>query len=106
MRDELTRFLPTALTLVVLGGGYVVVKAIQGAGLETGLGAYGGVVNADYDLSIAADWVVDHFAEIGLSVAVIPVSALVVLFGLSARGWVSSAAERAFVAVSGCRRSS
>lgn len=99
VRGELARFLPTALTLVVLGGGYIVVKSLQGAGLETGLGAYGGVVNADYDLSIAADWIVDHFAEIGLSVAVIPVSALVVLFGLSARGWVSSAAERAFVAV-------
>jgi hypothetical protein len=42
---------------------------------------------------------VDHFAEIGLSVAVIPVSALVVLFGLSVRGWVTSSAERAFVAV-------
>ena len=99
VRDELTRFLPTGLVLVLLGGGYVIAKAVQGAGLETGLGAYGGVVNADYDLSIVADWVVDHFAEIGLSVAVIPVSALIVLFGLSARGWVSSAAERAFVAV-------
>jgi hypothetical protein len=99
VRAELVRFLPTGLALLLLGGGYVVLKAVQGAGLETGLGAYGGVVKVDYDVSNAADWVVDHFAEIGLSVAVIPVSALIVLFGLSVRGWVSSTAERAFVAV-------
>jgi hypothetical protein len=99
VRDELARFLPTALTLVLLGGSYVVVKELQGAGLETGLGAYQDVVKVDYDVSNAADWVVDHFAEIGLSVGLIPVSALVVLFGLSVRGWVSTPAERAFVAV-------
>jgi hypothetical protein len=99
VRDELIRFLPTGLTLLLLGGGYVAVKTLQGAGLETGLGAYGGVVKVDYDLSNAANWVVDHFAEIGLSVAVVPISALIVLFGLSLRGWVSTSAERAFVAV-------
>ena len=99
VRGELARLLPTAVTLAVLGGGYVVMKALQGAGLESGLGAYGGVVKVEYDVSNAFDWVVDHFAEIGLSVAVIPVSALIVLFGLSVRGWASSSAERAFVAV-------
>jgi hypothetical protein len=99
VRDELARYLPTALTLVLLGGSYVVVKGLQGAGLESGLGAYVTVVKVEYDPSNAANWVVDHFAEIGLSVAVIPVSALVVLFGLSLRGWVTSSAERAFVAV-------
>jgi hypothetical protein len=98
-RDELMRFLPTALTLILLAGGYILVKSAQGVGLETGLGAYGGVVKVDYDVSNAVDWVVDHFAEIGLSVALIPVSALIVLFGLSVRGWVSTSAERAFVAV-------
>ena len=36
---------------VVLAGGYVGYKAAQGAGLESGLGAYGGVVLVDYDLS-------------------------------------------------------
>jgi hypothetical protein len=46
-----------------------------------------------------AAWVEDHFAEIGLSVGLIPVSALILLFGLALRGWPSSAAERAFVAV-------
>jgi Dolichyl-phosphate-mannose-protein mannosyltransferase len=99
VRDQLVRLLATGLTLALLGSGYIVVKAHQGVGLETGLGAYGGVAKVEYDLSNAANWVVDHFAEIGLSVAVIPVSALIVLFGLSVRGWVSTPTERAFVAV-------
>ena len=96
---ELVRFVPTAATLLVLAVGYVVVKSIQGQGLETGLGAYGGVVKVHYDRAYAAQWVLDHFAEIGLAVAVVPVSALIVLFGMSWLGWVSTPAERAFVAV-------
>jgi hypothetical protein len=99
VKDELARYLPTALTLLLLGGSYVLVKRLQGAGLESGLGGYVTVVKVEYDVSNAANWIVDHFAEIGLSVAVIPVSALIVLFGLSVRGWVTSSAERAFVAV-------
>jgi hypothetical protein len=99
VRKELVRFLPTAVTLVLLGGAYVVVTAARGTGLETVLGSYGGVVKVNYDLTNVGAWIVDHFAEIGLSVAIIPVSALVVLFGLSVRGWPSSAGERAFVAV-------
>jgi hypothetical protein len=96
---ELRRYLPTGLALFALAVGYVALKTAQGLGLESGLGAYGGVVKVEYDVSPAAEWVVDHFAEIGLSVALIPVSALIVLFGLAARGWASTAAERAFVAV-------
>ena len=96
---ELRRFLPTALTVLVVGVAYVGVKVAQGLALETGLGAYGGVVQVEYDREFATQWIVDHFAEIGLSVALVPVSALIVLFGLCVRGWVSSAAERAFVAV-------
>jgi hypothetical protein len=100
VRSELLRFLPTAVTLALLGGVYVIRTMVQGDGIETGLGSYGGVLMFDwYDSSTATDWVVDHFAEIGLSVAMIPVSALIVLLGLSVRGWASSAAERAFVAV-------
>ena len=36
-------------------GGYVALKALQGAGLESGLGAYGGVVKVDYDVSNACE---------------------------------------------------
>ena len=96
---ELRRYLPSAMAVAFLGAGYVAVKAMQGVGLETGLGAYGGVVKVEYDVSNAANWVVDHFAELSLSVAVIPVSALIVLLGLALRGRATSAAERAFVAV-------
>lgn len=96
---ELRRYLPSALALFLLAGGYVALKASQGLGLESGLGAYGGVAHVEYDSAIARAWVEDHFAEIAFSVGLIPVSALIVLFGLSLRGWSSSAAERAFVAV-------
>ncbi len=96
---ELFRFLPTAVTLLAVGVAYVGIKIAQGLALESGLGAYGGVVQVEYDREFATQWIVDHFAEIGLSVAFVPVSALIVLFGLGVRGWVSSAAERAFVAV-------
>jgi hypothetical protein len=99
LRGELARFSPTGVVLLLLGVGYVVIKAIQGVGLETGLGAYGGVVKVDYDRAYAQAWIVDHFAEIGLSLAVIPVSALIVVFGVSLWGWASTAAERALVSV-------
>lgn len=97
--SELRRYVPTALVLMLLGGGYVALNAFRGTGLESGLASYGGVVKVEYDLPNVAAWVVDHFAEISLSVGVIPVSALIVLFGLALRGWPSSAAERAFLAV-------
>ncbi|HET8653179.1 MAG TPA: hypothetical protein VFM13_11485 [Gaiellaceae bacterium] len=96
---ELRRFLPSGLALALLMVGYVVDKSVRGDGLESGLGAYGGVVKVEYDFANARAWVLDHFAEIGLSVAVVPVSALIVLFGLAVLGWALSAAERAFVAV-------
>jgi hypothetical protein len=96
---ELRRLLPTALTLLLLAAGYVALKASQGLPLETGLGSYGGVVQVEYDLTQVRLWVEDHFAEMALAVGLFPLSALIVLFGLAVRGWASSAAERAFVAV-------
>jgi hypothetical protein len=96
---ELRRFVPSAVAVLVLAVVYAAVKVRQGVGLESGLGAYGGVVKVQYDLSNASSWVVDHFAELTLSVAVIPVSALVVLLGLALSGRPTSTAERAFLAV-------
>jgi hypothetical protein len=98
-RDQLLLYWPTALAGVLLGGGYVVYKALQGAGLESGLGPYAGVVKVEYDVANAFNWVVDHFAELGLSVGLIPVSALIVLLGGALRGWATTEAERAFLAV-------
>ena len=97
--SELRRYVPTAAAFLLLGVGYVAVKTLQGLPLEDGLAAYGGVVKVEYDLSNAFDWVLDHFAEVAFSAAVIPVSALIVLLGLRLRGGTSSGAERAFVAV-------
>jgi hypothetical protein len=99
VRGELLRYWPTALAGVVLGGAYVVYKALQGVGLESGLGPYAGVVRVHYEVGVASDWVVDHFAELGLSVGLIPVSALIVLLGGAIRGWRTTEAERAFLAL-------
>jgi hypothetical protein len=96
---ELRRYVPSAVALLVLGGGYVALKVLQGAPLEGALAAYGGVVKVEYDVSNAFEWVIDHFAELTFSVAVVPVCALIVLLGLGLRGWATSAAERAFLAV-------
>ena len=99
LREQLVRFAPTGVAAVLLGGGYVVYKASQGVGLESGLGPYAGVVGAGYDLSRATEWIIDHFAELTFSVALLPVSALIVLVGGAVTGWATSEAERAFLAV-------
>jgi hypothetical protein len=99
VRAQLLRFAPTALLAVVVGAGYVLYTSLQGSGLEAALGPYGGVVKVEYDLRYASGWVVDHFAELTFSVALIPLSALIVLLGGAARGWTTTAAERAFLAV-------
>jgi hypothetical protein len=96
---ELRRDLPSAVAVLLAAVAYAAIKARQGVGLESGLGAYGGVAKVHYDLSSASSWVLDHFAELALSVSVVPVSALVVLVVLALRGWATSAAERAFIAV-------
>jgi hypothetical protein len=99
IRGQLLRYVPTGLAGLLLAGGYVLYTSLQGSGLEAVLGPYGGVVKVDYDLSYASNWIVDHFAELTLSVAVLPVSAMIVLLGGALRGWATSSAERAFIAV-------
>jgi hypothetical protein len=96
---ELRRYTPSAAVFLLLGGGYTALKVVKGAPIEEGLAAYGGVVKVEYDLSNAFEWVLDHFAELTFSVGVVPVCALIVLLGLGLRGWASTTAERAFVAV-------
>jgi hypothetical protein len=99
VRQQLVPYLPTAVIAFLVVGAYVLYTSIQGTGIQTLLGAYGGVVEVEYDLGNAWDWVVDHFAELTLSVAVIPISALIVLLGGAVRGWATTGAERAFLAV-------
>ena len=95
----LRRYIPTAAAVLLAGVGYLVYTSARGQGIEAVLGAYGGVVKVEYDWAAARSWVVDHFAEIGFSVGLIPVSALILMLGLAFWGRTSSAAERAFVAV-------
>jgi hypothetical protein len=96
---ELRRYLPSAAAVLLAAVAYAAIKARQGLGLESGLGAYGGVAKVHYDFSNAFSFVLDHFAELTLSVAVIPVSALIVLLVLALRGQPTTVAERAFIAV-------
>ena len=95
----LRRYIPTAAAVLLAGVGYLIYTSARGQGIEAVLGAYGGVVKVEYDWAAARSWVVDHFAEIGFSVGLIPVSALILMLGLAFWGRTSSAAERAFVAV-------
>ncbi|MDP8911298.1 MAG: hypothetical protein M3M94_04460, partial [Actinomycetota bacterium] len=86
-------------TLALVALGYLALNVVRGQPLSSGLGGYATVVGVDYGLADAVRWIVYHFAELGLAVAVIPVSALIVLLGLALAGDSTSAAERAFVAV-------
>ena len=66
---ELRRYLPSAAVLLVIAGGYVAMKLLQGAPVEDVLAGYGGVVKVEYDMSSAVEWTIDHFAELTFSVA-------------------------------------
>lgn len=96
---EAARYAPLAAVYVAGGAGYVLYQLVQGRPLSTGLGAYSGITAVDYRLSDGARWSLEHIAELGLSVGLFPVSALVVLLGLAFLRGAESPAERAFLAV-------
>lgn len=79
--------------------GYVLLQAARGVPLNRGLGAYAGVATAQYSVGDVASWTVEHAAELGLAVAIFPVSALIVLVVVAVGRGVEDAAERAFLAV-------
>jgi hypothetical protein len=87
------------ILLGVLAAGYWLVKYVQGEPLVTGLGAYQVLGTADYAFTETARWTLYHAAELCLSVGFVPVSAFLVVLALAAWGGASSAAERAFLAV-------
>ena len=73
---------------------------MRGRPLSGGLGGYEVVANAHYSLRAVARWVVFHAAELSFAVALIPVSALIIMFGLACtRRFATTSAERAFLAV-------
>ena len=95
----LRAFAPLLGVLVVLAAGYVAYKASRGGTLSSGLGAYGGVTSANYSLGAVRHWTALHFAEIGFSVAVIPLCSLILLTGLAFWRGTNDDGERAFLAV-------
>ena len=101
LRREALRYAPLAGIYVVGILGYVLYKTARGVPLSSGLGVYSGLTAVHYSLSEGARWTVEHIAELGLSVGIFPVSALVVLLGLALLRGAESPAERAFLAVAG-----
>jgi hypothetical protein len=95
---SLRRVWPTLAALGAAAVLYAIFNAARGEPLSQVLGAYRPVAHVHYSVGDAATWVVRHFAELGLSVALLPVFTLVVLLGLARTATV---AERAFLAVAG-----
>jgi hypothetical protein len=99
LRREAVRYAPLAGIYLAVTFGYVAYKFATGAPLASGLGAYSGITVVDYSFSDGARWTVEHIAELGLSVGIFPVSALLLLLGLALVRGTESSAERAFLAV-------
>ena len=79
---------------------FVAVRAARGDAIMPSLPLYEGHRGADYSVSELARWLLYNAGELTISVAIVPVSALVVLVALAARrGAPTTAAERAFLAV-------
>jgi hypothetical protein len=100
MRSRLLarRFWPTFAALASVGLVYGLVNIARSKPLSQVLGAYHPVADVHYSATGAAIWVIRHFAELGVSVALLPVCALLVMIGLAGS---ASLAERAFLAVAG-----
>jgi Dolichyl-phosphate-mannose-protein mannosyltransferase len=97
--DELRRYWLSAALLLSGVLLYVAVQVARGNTLRSGLGSYQ-VVTGGYDFGQVRHWVLLHFAELGLSVGMLPASAFLLMLGLAfTRGGTRSEAERAFLAV-------
>ena len=100
LRGDLFRQLRLPLVLLVGAGAYAIAKGILQKGSLSGpLGTYHDVIEANYSFAAARHWVPLHFAELGLSVGVFPMSALILLVGLALWRGLPGSAERAFVAI-------
>jgi hypothetical protein len=100
LRRGLRSYLPTLVALGSLVLLYAAFQLVRGRPLSGGLGGYSVVASADYSLRAVARWVVFHAAELSFAVALIPVSALIIMFGLAcSRQFATTSAERAFLSV-------
>jgi hypothetical protein len=97
---ELRRYWISAALLAGAACLYVTLEVVRGRALASGLGAYQEVTRKNYSFGAARHWILLHFAEFGLSVAILPAAAFLLLLGLAfVRGGTRTAAERAFLAV-------
>jgi hypothetical protein len=97
---ELRRYWISAALLAGAACLYVTLEVVRGRALASGLGAYQEVTRKNYSFGAARHWILLHFAELGLSVAILPAAAFLLLLGLAfVRGGTRTAAERAFLAV-------
>jgi hypothetical protein len=99
-RVRLRRFWPSLGLLAVVVVAYVTYEVGRGRSLWSGAGVYRQVSSAHYAIRPALHWIAYHLGELTFSVGLIPLSALIVLFGLACRRATAPApAERAFLAV-------
>jgi len=100
LRDKLRSFLPSLGAVVLAVVGYVIYEAVRGRSLAQGLGTYHAVLSTHYAVRPVVRWSIYNLGELAFSVGFVPVSALIVLFGLACRRTTApSAAERAFLAL-------
>jgi hypothetical protein len=100
LANELRRYWICAALLAGAACLYVVLELARGRGLSSGLGAYQEIARKNYSFDATRHWILLHFAELGLSVAILPASAFLLLLGLGfTRRGTRSPAERAFLAV-------
>ena len=98
--SQLRRYWLTGSLLVAGAVLYALWEAAHGRSLSSGLGSYEAVAHGGYSFGLVRHWVLLHFAELPLSVGVLPACALLVLLGLALRrGGTRSESERAFLAV-------
>lgn len=99
-RRAVRPYVPAVLVIGGVAFAYAAFQVARGRPLAGGLGGYQVVASADYSLRAVGRWAVFHAAEISFAVALVPVSALIIMVGLACtRGFATSAAERAFLAV-------
>jgi 4-amino-4-deoxy-L-arabinose transferase-like glycosyltransferase len=91
------------ISLALLAAGallYLLLELARGRTISSGLGAYQSVAHGAYSGAAIRHWTLLHFAELPLSVGVLPASAFLLLLGLAfRRGGTRNEAERAFIAV-------
>lgn len=90
------------LSLALLTAGalvYALVAVATRRSLSSGLGSYRGLTAWHYSIRDVARWSAYHAAELALALGVVPACALIVLLGLFRAASRTTAAERAYLAV-------